>query len=164
MKKIIGLIVGLGLLSAPAVFAANNGSGCGLGKKLFEGQKGLIPNISAQTTNGSSSSQNFGLTSGTSGCDEDSVILKEKEQEIFVAMNLDNLSEDIAQGSGQYLQSMGALMGCDADTFAAFSRITQEKYEILFPTVYTNPHEFLLGLRRELAVYPIISANCIRIS
>ena len=164
MKKSIGLIVVLGLLSAPAVFAANNGSGCGLGKTLFEGQKGMVPNILAAIINGISSNNVFAITSGTSGCDADSVVLQEKEQEVFVAVNLDNLSQDMAQGDGMYLQALSGLMGCTTEAFGTFAELAQDKYEVLFDTVDANAAGLLSGLKRELAAHPTLNTHCDRIS
>ena len=164
MKKTIGLIVALGLLSAPALFAANNGAGCGLGKTLFEGKKGLVFNVLAATINGISGNQTFGMTSGTSGCDQDSVILLKKEQEVFVAVNLDNLSQDMAQGDGTYLQALSGLMGCSTEAFGTFAELTQNKYEVLFDAADANAAGLLSGLKREMAAHPMLNSNCTRIS
>jgi hypothetical protein len=45
-----------------------NSTGCGLGTIIFEGQKGIAPQVLAVTTNGTSGNQTFGITSGTLGC------------------------------------------------------------------------------------------------
>jgi len=163
MNKALGLMAVLAVLVAPAAFGANNGSGCGLGKKLFEGQKGLVPNVLAATTNGTSGNQTFGLTSGTSGCDADSVVLERHEQEMFVAQNLDNLSQDMAVGGGPYLHAMANLMGCGDDQVAQFASLTQERYEALLPEGAVRPGQFLIGLKHELAAHPSLS-TCTRIS
>jgi len=163
MKKILGLAIMIALSSVTLALAENNGSGCGLGKKLFEGQKGLIPNILAATTNGISGNQTFGMTSGTSGCDADAVILNDKEQEVFVAANLDNLSQDMAMGGGQYLQSMAVLMGCGEGSFSDFAALTQDKYEALMPSDVA-PVAFLSGLKHEMAAHPALASSCSRLS
>ena len=164
MKKILGLVMVLGLLAAPLAFAENNGAGCGLGKKLFEGQKGLIPNILAATTNGTSGNNTFGMTSGTSGCNADSVVKEQYEQEMFVAQNIDSLSQDMAMGGGQYLHAMANLMGCGDGQFSDFASLTQAKYEVLLPSAGTAPALFLTGLKQEMAAHPSLAASCTRIS
>ena len=164
MKRILGLILGIGLLMTSIAFAENNGSGCGLGKRLFEGKKGLLFNVLAVTTNQIYSTNTYAMTSGTSGCDADSVILKDKEQEVFVAVNLDNLSQDMAQGDGMYLQALSGLMGCTTEAFGTFAELAQDKYEVLFDTVDANAAGLLSGLKRELAAHPMLNTNCDRIS
>ena len=121
MKKLIGLAIVAVVFTVPAAMAAESGAGCGLGSQLFEGKDGLLFNVLAQTTNGISGNNTFGMTSGTSGCDKDSVVLQEKEQEVFVSANMGNLSQDMALGSGQYLQSMAVLMGCSGAVFGDFA-------------------------------------------
>jgi hypothetical protein len=120
--------------------------------------------VLAATTNGISGNQTFGITSGTSGCDADSVILLEQEQEVFVAANLDNLSQDMAAGEGQYLHSMAALMGCGEGAYADFAALTQDKYEVLMPQAEIAPTVFLTGLKREMAAHPKLAASCTRLS
>ena len=164
MKRILGLILGIGLLMTSIAFAENNGSGCGLGKRLFEGKKGLLFNVLAVTTNQIYSTNTYAMTSGTSGCDADSVVLKEKEQEVFVAVNLDNLSQDMAQGDGMYLQALSGLMGCTSEAFGTFAEFAQDKYEVLFDTVDATAAGLLSGLKRELAAHPTLNSNCDRIS
>ena len=164
MKRILGLILGIGLLMTSIAFAENNGSGCGLGKRLFEGKKGLLFNVLAVTTNQIYSTNTYAMTSGTSGCDADSVILRDKEQEVFVAVNLDNLSQDMAQGDGMYLQALSGLMGCTTEAFGTFAELAQDKYEVLFDTVDANAAGLLSGLKRELAAHPMLNTNCDRIS
>ena len=164
MKKILGLTIVLAFALAPLALAENNGSGCGLGKKLFEGQRGLIPNVLAATTNGTLGNNTFGMTSGTSGCDADAVVLQDKEQEVFVSANLDNLSQDMATGNGQYLRSMATLMGCGEGAFAEFASLTQDKYEVLLPSADIAPVTFLSGLKHEMAAHPTLATSCTRLS
>ncbi|HEY8553803.1 MAG TPA: DUF3015 family protein [Burkholderiales bacterium] len=52
----------------------NNVGSCGWGSKLFDGQRGVVPQVLAATTNGTFGSQTFGISSGTSGCTQDGVV------------------------------------------------------------------------------------------
>lgn len=164
MKKILGLTIVLAFALAPMALAENNGSGCGLGKKVFEGQRGLIPNILAATTNGISGNQTFGMTSGTSGCDADAVVLQDKEQEVFVSANLDNLSQDMAQGQGQYVDTLATLMGCPVDLQGDFSRMTQAKYESLVGASPLQAKTFIDSLKSEMSKDAVLSRGCTRIA
>jgi hypothetical protein len=112
MKKVLGILVALGLLAAPVAFAKQEGPGCGLGAKVWTGQKGMITHLSAATTNNLISPQTSAITSGTSGCDSDTTVWQDQQQRVFVAANLGSLSQDMAQGHGQYLNALAGLMGC----------------------------------------------------
>ena len=163
MKKLLGISLALGLLMATQAMA-DNGPGCGLGATVFKGKKGLIPHILAGTTNGTSYNQLFGITSGTLGCSDDAVVKKDKEQEVFVASNLDSLSIDMAQGNGAHLDSLASLMGCTGEVSADFARMTQEKFNTLFPSDATGTTELLQGLKREIKADPTLASGCTRVS
>ena len=70
MKKLLVLLfVGFMVIGfSTALFADQKNYGCGLGSMAFEGNDGLISQVSAATTNGTSGNQTFGITSGTSNC------------------------------------------------------------------------------------------------
>ena len=160
-KKTLG-IAGLLLFTfALSALAEERGAGCGLGKQLFEGQTGLVPHIMAATTNGISGNQTFGLTSGTSGCDVDGVIMNDRAPEAFVEVNFDNLSQDMAQGNGQYLHSLATLMGCEV-VYSDFAGMTREKLPVLLEGGTSDT--LLLGIKREIAADPKLSSGCTPVS
>ncbi len=163
-KKVLGLILAIGLLSGSVALAEEVGPGCGLGKVIFEGKKGILFQNLAWTSNVGTPTRIFGITSGTSGCDADSVILGDKEQETFVETNLDNLFQEMAQGDGVYLHGLASLMGCNSVVYSDFTNLTQEKYSTLVASADISPTELLSGLKRELAAHPTLSFSCNRIS
>lgn len=163
MKKLIGLAVAAFVFAVPAAMAGES-AGCGLGSQIFEGKDGLMFNTLAATTNGIAGNQTFGMTSGTSGCNADDVVLRDKEQVVFVAANMDNLSQDMVQGSGQYLKSMAALMGCSDAVYGDFAELTQERYETLVPSLDTTATELVSGLKREMLATPALATACTRLS
>jgi hypothetical protein len=59
MKKVS--LAALVFCSLPFIANADNVGGCGWGSKLFDGQKGVLPQIFAVTTNGTSGNQTFGI-------------------------------------------------------------------------------------------------------
>jgi hypothetical protein len=62
------------------------------------------------TTNGIFGSQTFGISSGTSGCTNDGLIMKNKH--INLAKNAsDNLAQEMAQGQGEHLAFLATLLG-----------------------------------------------------
>jgi len=163
LKKILGLTMMLSLVMATNALA-DKGPGCGLGATLFKGKKGLVPHVLAATTNGTSYNQLFGITSGTLGCSEDAVVKKEKEQEVFVASNLQPLSQEMARGSGAHLDSLATLMGCTGAAHTDFARMTQEKFTSLFPDDATGTMDLLDGLKREIKADPRLASTCTRVS
>jgi hypothetical protein len=92
------------------------------------------------------------------------VVKEQHEQELFVAENLNSLSQDMATGGGQYLQAMANLMGCGEGQFADFATLTQARYEVLLPSADTAPAAFLTGLKQEMATSPSLAGSCTRIS
>ncbi|HFE38806.1 MAG TPA: DUF3015 domain-containing protein [Gammaproteobacteria bacterium] len=122
----------LAVSSISTVSFAGEGSGCGLGQTVFEGQSGLVPNILAATTNGTSGNQTFGLTFGTSGCDAEAVVKNDTQREIFVAANFDNLAQEMAQGYGDHLASLATIMKLEKKDKAAFYTLTQNKFSQIF--------------------------------
>lgn len=163
MKKILLICIAIMILAVPQVFAGKS-SGCGLGQSVFEGQSGLFPNVLAATTNGTSGNQTFGMTSGTSNCDQNDTVQNEKMQEHFVATNFENISDDMARGEGQYIAAMADLMGCSSAVQVDFARVSQEKYEVLFGASSVDAKTWLGGFKSEMAKNPALAAGCGRIS
>lgn len=128
MKKLL-ISVALSSSLVSGVFAAANpNTGCGLGSTLIDRQ-GLLWNLFQITTNNSTGTQTFGITSGTSGCKSGKIAMDSRTQE-FVASNMDALSKEIAQGRGEHLDTLVELLGVDdKETF----KITlQENYIKLY--------------------------------
>ncbi|MDH4225430.1 MAG: DUF3015 domain-containing protein [Deltaproteobacteria bacterium] len=153
IKKLISILALIGLATTGSAMAGDT-SGCGLGKVVLDGKSGMIMNLLASTTNGTFGSQTFGITSGTSGCSADNVLMKEKEKEVFVAVNFDNLSKDMAMGQGQTLSAFASLMGCSVGDF---SRMTQAKYDVL---TQGSEAALLENVKKEIAVDPKLAAAC----
>ena len=130
MTKILlsGLLLSVSALPA---MAGNNGPGCGLGETVWKGQTGLMPHISAATTNGTGS-QSLAILSGTLGCNQDAVVYKEMEKEAFVAFNTDDLAKDVAQGNGSHLASLASMIGIEEQDKTDFFSLTQDNYESIF--------------------------------
>ena len=107
-------IIILGILFSSSVFAKKYGlAGCGLGSILV-GKEG--DQVIAATTNGSSGSQGFGITSGTSNCVDDE---KRKVSLLpYIQINKVQLLNAMAKGSGESLTGLAQLMGCsEQDSF-----------------------------------------------
>ncbi len=128
MKKVLGSLVLASVLTSSVFAAANSNVGCGLGSKLIDKQ-GLIWNLLQITTNTSTGTQTFGITSGTSGCSWQGLVMDTRVQE-FVASNMDTLSKEIAQGKGESLDTFVELL--QVEDKEAFKVALQENYNKLY--------------------------------
>lgn len=128
MKKFLGSLALVGVLASSAFAGANTNVGCGLGSKLIDKQ-GLIWNLFQITTNNSTGTQTFGITSGTSGCQWQGLVMDTRVQE-FVASNMDTLSKEIAQGKGESLDTFVELL--QVEDKEGFKLALQENYNKLY--------------------------------
>lgn len=136
------------LLVAPmsASLAASNSVGCGLGAQLFDGQSGIFPQILAVTTNGTFGNQTFGISSGTSGCNPDGTVEASVRVPMFVGANLDSLARDIAQGQGEALESLAALMAIAATDKSTFFNVAKSNHAQIFATANVTSGDVLNSL------------------
>jgi hypothetical protein len=120
--------------AAPAEAPAASGAvkygsaGCGLGSIIFGPGTGFVQ-VLAATTNGSSYTQTFGISSGTSNCDASA---PETSAKNFVETNRVALSKDISRGKGQTLTSLSELAGC-ADSKAVGAKL-RKNFKVIFPS------------------------------
>ncbi|MFZ5862057.1 MAG: DUF3015 domain-containing protein [Nitrospirota bacterium] len=138
---------------------AKSGPGCGLGYMLFQGQRGVLPQVLAATTNATFGNQTFGMTTGTSGCSQDGIVSREHETAIYAQATIENLSQEMAQGRGEHLASLATLMGVPADLQPAFFALTQEHYATLFPGAQNDSSAMLAALKAILATNPVLAGT-----
>ncbi len=164
MKRFIMLTA---LVMALAFTFTSNGlsagygvTGCGLGGMLVK-DNGTLAQIGAWFLNTILGNQTFGMTSGTSGCGEESgLVLSKSEQKIFVENNYENLLKEMAAGQGENLKTLAALIGCSAEQSEDFGRFAQERYASIFKTAETTPTEMLVALEVELSKNTRRSTSC----
>jgi hypothetical protein len=139
MKKIISAAAISALLMSGAAFAANNtNTGCGLGSVIFADGGDFADSTVGQsfifTTNGILGNQSFGITSGTSNCDQPSKFVKNDRLHEFVVANMDTLAKDIAVGEGEALDTLAELMEITTDEKGAVFT----KLQANFSTIYSS--------------------------
>jgi hypothetical protein len=86
----------------------------------------------------------------------DGLVKSEYKTIAFTTLNFENLKHDMAQGRGEYLASLGTLLGVPRDRQVEFFSLAQEKYPILVYPDRTTPHEMLQALHRELVASPTL--------
>jgi hypothetical protein len=106
-------------------------AGCGLGSMVIDSKSNFMQ-VLAFTTNGTSFSQSFGITLGTSNCLPASHKEALNNQQQFIIGNLETLSKEMAQGSGGSIQSLAATFSCSQDSLPVFASQMQNSYEKIF--------------------------------
>ena len=128
MKYIINALVIVGLAFSGSALAGNYGAaGCGLGSVLIGDKDGFVQ-VFAATTNGISSNQTFGISSGTLNCgaSEDS-----KGVAVYLESNRDAFAKDAARGNGDTIVALAELAGCK--DVGAVGTTLQQNYQSIFP-------------------------------
>jgi hypothetical protein len=140
MKRITVIAVAVFFMLTGAAFAgqAAQNTGCGLGSMLFEGGKAdnstLLQAFQA-TTNVTLGNQTFGITSGTSNCQQPKSFVSNEKANEFMVANMDNLARDIAQGRGETLDAFAELLGVPSDKRPEF----YQQLQLSFARIYTSP-------------------------
>lgn len=129
MKKLLAFAAFAVAFSASSAFAIDS-TGCGLGSIILKGQSGMIPQLLAVTTNGSFGNQTFGITTGSSGCDQSGRITGGTGKTLaFLENNLEQFAIDAARGHGETIDTVAALMGVDADKAGT---VIKENFAFIF--------------------------------
>lgn len=91
-----------------------------------------------------------GTTSGKSWF-EGGLVKKDQEVNAFAHLNFENLKQDMAAGHGEYVASLGSLMGIAPAHQDDFCALTQAHYTTLIRSEQTTPAEMLVALDQILA-------------
>ncbi|HFE32169.1 MAG TPA: DUF3015 domain-containing protein [Gammaproteobacteria bacterium] len=162
MKKttsIVLLTAAIGC-SAPLAFAGEEGAGCGIGKVIMEGKSGKGANIVAAILNDILIPRTLFMSTASImdepvlGCDPTKTVLQDVEKKRFVASNMDNLSQEMAQGQGAHLEALASVMGIAETDQPAFFSMTQQEYGNLLPTGDAAPGEVLASLNEAMLRHP----------
>ena len=88
-------------------------------------------------------------TSGKSWFDG-GLVKKDQEVNAFAHLNFDNLKQDMAKGRGEYLASLGSLMGVTPAHQDDFFALAQAHYMTVIRSEQTTPAEMLVALNQLL--------------
>jgi Protein of unknown function (DUF3015) len=131
-------------------------AGCGLGSVVFKGNEWWKQTLAA-TTNDLTFSQTLGITTGTSNC-APGLFGDAQKQEDYMVANLTSIQREAAQGSGEVLNGLASVLGCDNSSFAGFGAYTQEKYSDIFNSQDTK--QILVNLKSEIQKNSSLSNSC----
>lgn len=141
----------LGALLIPTLSYADNVGGCGWGSKLFDGQKGVVPQVLAVTTNGTSGNQTFGISSGTSGCTQSGTVESKWKTAAYIDSNMNRLALDASRGQGESLTSLASLVGVSSADTAAFNTVIQKNFAQIFRSPDVSSTEVAAALKGVLS-------------
>ncbi len=136
MKKLMTLAAA-GFLLASTQAMAIDSTGCGLGSTLWKGHRGAGPQLLAVTTNGTSGSQTFGITSGSLGCDPNGRITGGTGKVLFVFLenNMEQYAFDASRGEGETLYTIAGILGRPVEEVATVSK---ENFNTIFSDENTD--------------------------
>jgi hypothetical protein len=159
MKKVLSFVaVSLALMSTSAIAEekAPNNVGCGLGAMAWEGETGVAPQVLAATTNGTSGSQTFGISSVTSGCASGGKVTRPDKVAMFIGPNINRLAQDMARGEGETLASLADVMGIDEGDRPLFYAATQRNFVRIMPVENVTTGEILASINAVMAEDPAL--------
>ncbi len=143
--------------TGPKPFVRKYGmAGCGFGSLLIGKQGGQI---FAATTNGTSINQSFGITSGTSNCEDPmSMNAVAGRVDVFVNGNQVALASDIARGSGETLQTLAKIMKCSNER--KLGQELQGSFGEVFPSAVVTPNEVTDSILNVIVNQPELASTC----
>ena len=153
MKKLI--LIGA-LLFTSQIFAADSSSGCGLGWAVLK-KNSLVSSFTRTFINATFSST-IGMTLGTSGCSQHSIVKNESKIIHFAEANHYQLQKEIAMGSGSYVTAFSGLIGCENN--ANFNSRIQKKFDKIYPDTTTSPNVALRNILKSIQEDQELSTNC----
>ncbi len=159
MKRVLVIAAALTVIGSGSAVAARtnaDSSGCGFGTEVFEGKKGVGPQLGAAFLNGLSANQLFGISFGTLGCNKNGVVTSPENVKRFASNNLDGLTRDIARGDGERLESLAELIGVEDQHKPTFFSVTQQNFATIFSSENVTVEQVLASLQEVMAADPTL--------
>jgi hypothetical protein len=158
MRKLLITLafLGLGTAHAGALHTAQSGSGgygvagCGLGSLVFKNEPGPIQ-ILAATTNGTFGSQTFGITTGTSNCNDGANLVK-----AYIETNQEAIKTAAARGHGEALVGLAKVYNCN--NAEALSTALRANYKNVFNSNDVTATQ--AGIESVIRITPELNASC----
>lgn len=146
MRKLLIAIAFLGMGTAHA--ASYGVAGCGLGSIVFKNEAGPVQ-ILAATTNGTGV-QTFGITTGTSNCNDGANLIK-----AYIETNHEAIKTAAARGQGEALVGLAKVYHCPTD---ALSSALRDNYKNVFNS--NDATQTQTGIESVIRMSPELNASC----
>ncbi len=130
-------------------------AGCGIGSLAFKDKPGKIQIIAA-TLNDIISPQTSAITSGTSGCTEES---SREEASLFIQTNQEALKKDIAKGSGESVVGLSKILRCNDSNLLGIE--LQKNYGKIFPSYDTTPRVIEQSIESAITKSNDLAGTCL---
>ena len=128
-------------------------AGCGLGSLVFENKPGGVQ-ILASTTNATSLSNLFGITTGTSNCGPSMFAEGTRN---FVDANREAVAKDISRGQGETIGALTQINAC-ADSHAVGSAL-QRRFGEIFPAPDASTEAVTAAILKTLHEDPLLGCG-----
>lgn len=93
---------------------------------------------------------------------QDGLLKADQKVQAFTAFNFEHLKDEMARGQGEYVTSLGTLLGVPADRHPEFFTFAREHYPVLFTSDRTTPGEMVAALNQTLQTLsadPVLSKD-----
>ena len=100
------------------------------------------------------------IVSSSEGCGFASKSIHEQQQEMFVYINLPNITIEASTGQGDYIHSLATLFGCPVHLHQEIAEIFQESFEDIYATANKSSMGTLNNFRNAIIRYPRIADQC----
>lgn len=159
--KHILVLAALGAVGVQKVQAQD--SGCGAGGYIIQ-KNSKVLQLLAVTTNHSFLSQEFGITSGTSGCSASGIVMNDRAAEYFAEVNLKDITREMAQGKGEKLSAFTALYGCSVKGQKDLSDVLQKDFDQYVSHSEISAKELVQNVHQGIKSNPELSKECVSIA
>lgn len=129
-------------------------TGCGFGSMVFEPKENRLLSI---TLNHITSSQAFGISSGTSNCHDPLPMNINRAQRLpeFIENNKDRISQDAARGNGETIKVLSQMLECDQKEVG---HVLKDNYKKIFVDTKMQP----AGIEAHISNLINDNQNCIQ--
>ena len=127
-------------------------AGCGIGNLIFKKDLQILAGIL-------NISQSSGITSGTSGCRDNSDMAL---MVMFVESNRVALSNDAARGQGETVEALSSILGCS--DVGALGEALKANYGEIFEGHRDNSIAISKSIRQSVEKSPALARSCQRVS
>lgn len=86
---------------------------------------------------------------------------KAEQAILFASSSMENLSQDMANGQGEYLTSLAVLMEVPEERQGAFFALAQEQYPLLAQRGDSSPAEMIHRLQTTMAAHPVFGQTVV---
>jgi hypothetical protein len=145
-------------VSMTSIRADDQSSGCGLGWAVTK-RKSILSSLVRAYTNVTFSSS-FGMTSGTSGCAEHSLVMKDKKMIHYTESNYHQLMQEMAEGEGEFIRTYAHMMGCRGEGEQRFIQTLKKNYSQIYTHEGVRPDAVYEHVKQSVSSSPWWKTSC----